>query len=106
MAVLTTIDGIPLYTTLEEAIYWASLNGLEGYHTHQYQGQTGYMGGVNHGNVIGQNVSQQQTPTPPVAPPVPPMNEQTAPPASQMPQSNIYTGSTGNTGGSGSTGSY
>ena len=56
MAVLTTIDGIPLYTTLEEAIYWASLNGLEGYHTHQYQGQTGYMGGVNQGNVIGEGI--------------------------------------------------
>lgn len=90
MALLTTIDGIPLYSTLEEAIYWANLNGLEGYHTHQFQGETGYMGGLSHGNVTGQSTPQQQTSTPP---PVPQMNEQPAP--TQTPQSNTTTGTTG-----------
>ena len=48
MAVLTTIAGIPLFSTPQEAIAWASANGLSGVHTHGWQGQTGYMGGVSH----------------------------------------------------------
>ena len=48
--ILTTIDGVPLYSTVEEALQWASNRGLTGYHTHDYQGQTGYMGGVDHSN--------------------------------------------------------
>jgi len=48
--ILTTIDGIPLYSTVEEALQWASNRGLAGYHTHDYQGQTGYMGGFDHSN--------------------------------------------------------
>ena len=48
MAVLTTIAGIPLYTTAQEALAWASANRLSGYHTHGWQGQTGYMGGLSH----------------------------------------------------------
>ena len=47
---LTTIDGIPLYSTLQEALQWASNNGLTGYHNHTYQGQTGFMGGSDHSN--------------------------------------------------------
>ena len=49
--ILTTIDGIPLYSTVQEAIQWASSRGLTGYHTHIYQGQTGYMGGSSHNSV-------------------------------------------------------
>jgi hypothetical protein len=49
--ILTTIDGIPLYSTVQEAVQWASSRGLTGYHTHIYQGQTGYMGGSNHDSV-------------------------------------------------------
>ena len=48
--ILTTIDGVPLYSTVEEALQWASNRGLTGYHTHVYQGQTGYMGGFDHSN--------------------------------------------------------
>ena len=48
MAVLTTIAGIPLFSTTQEAIAWATANGLNGYHTHGGQGQTGYMGGLSH----------------------------------------------------------
>ena len=49
MPVLTTISGIPLYTTPQEALQWAAANGLQGYHTHTYQGTIGYMGGATHG---------------------------------------------------------
>tara|TARA_R100000654_G_scaffold16524_3_gene34627 strand:- start:2454 stop:2723 length:270 start_codon:yes stop_codon:yes gene_type:complete len=48
MAVLTTINGIPLYTTVAEALSYAAANGLSGFHTHNYQGQLGYMGGATH----------------------------------------------------------
>ena len=48
--ILTTIDGIPLYSTIEEALQYASNRGLSGYHTHEYQGQIGYMGGFDHSN--------------------------------------------------------
>jgi len=49
MAVLTMIGGIPLYSTVAEALAYAAANGLSGYHTHVYQGQVGYMGGATHG---------------------------------------------------------
>ena len=48
MAILTTIGGVPLFTTIGEALAWARSNGLSGYHTHNWQGQRGYMGGANH----------------------------------------------------------
>ena len=48
MAVLTTIAGVPLFTTTQEALNWAVGNNCTGYHTHNHQGQTGYMGCSNH----------------------------------------------------------
>ena len=48
MAILTTINGIPLYSTSREADEWAKSKGITGIHTHSYRGQTGYMGGLNH----------------------------------------------------------
>ena len=48
MAVIITIGGVPLFTTIQEALAWAAANGLTGYHTHSVQGQIGYMGGANH----------------------------------------------------------
>jgi|TARA_A100001515_G_C4514923_1_gene191429 hypothetical protein len=53
--ILTTIDGIPLYSTIAEALQWAQSRGLNGYHTHIYQGQTGYMGGFTHSTATVQN---------------------------------------------------
>ena len=49
MAVLTMIGGVPLYSTVAEALAYAAANGLSGYHTHVYQGQVGYMVGATHG---------------------------------------------------------
>ena len=76
MSVLTTINGIPLFSTLQEAMAWAVGNNVSGYHTHTYEGQTGYMGGATHGaaassaqglNGSNQN-SSQNTPMPNIPP--------------------------------------
>ena len=48
MSVITSIAGVPLFTTVREALAWAAANRLSGYHTHNFQGQVGYMGGANH----------------------------------------------------------
>ena len=53
--ILTTIDGIPLYSTIAEALQWGQSRGLSGYHTHVYQNQVGYMGGFTHNTAINQN---------------------------------------------------
>ena len=49
MSILTTIDGIPLFSTPIEALDYGSSKGLVGYHTHIYNGITGYMAGDTHG---------------------------------------------------------
>ena len=52
MALITTISGIPLFSTWNEASTWATANKLNGYHTHKFQGRIGYMGGTNHPQTI------------------------------------------------------
>ena len=71
MSLIGNIDNIPLFTTIREAELWGQQYGLTGYHTHQYQGMTGYMGGSNHNNAITGNINatipttqQPQQPTP------------------------------------------
>jgi len=63
MSLITTIDGIPLYSTRTEALNWASANGLTGYHTHTYQGKTGFMGGATHSQAITPTTPTVTTPT-------------------------------------------
>ena len=48
MALLTSIDGVPVYSTVAEALAYAAANNLVGYHTHNVQGQIVYMGGATH----------------------------------------------------------
>jgi len=48
MALLTRINGIPLYSTVNEALAYADAERIQGYHTHRYKNIVGYMGGVNH----------------------------------------------------------
>ena len=57
MAILTTIAGVPLFTTIQEALDWAAANNLSGYHIHNYQGQQGYMGGANHLEATGMPIN-------------------------------------------------
>ena len=62
MSILTSIDGIPLFSTPQEALDWGSQNGFQGYHTHPYNGLIGYMGGTTHSVATG---SSSQTNTNP-----------------------------------------
>ena len=45
--VLTMIDGQPLFHTIQQALLYGSVMGLEGYHARMYQGRIGYMAGEN-----------------------------------------------------------
>ena len=72
MSLITNIAGIPLFTTVGEALAWANANGLSGYHTHNYQGQVGYMGGANHLQATGLPVNTNAPPPPPTTTPPPP----------------------------------
>ena len=60
MAILTNIDGVPLFSTVEEELAYAAQMGLTGFHTHIYQGQTGYMGGASHGAAATSSAGFQQ----------------------------------------------
>ena len=53
MSIIGIIAGVPLFTTVQEALAWASANGLSGYHVHNLNGQQGYMGGINHQQASG-----------------------------------------------------
>jgi len=48
MSIITKIDSIPLFTSKAEALRFARLNGLIGFHEHTYFGKKGYMAGINH----------------------------------------------------------
>tara|TARA_R110000824_G_scaffold169254_3_gene346375 strand:- start:88 stop:618 length:531 start_codon:yes stop_codon:yes gene_type:complete len=56
MGLLTTIDEIPLYSTVQEAIEWADRNGLNGAHVHKWKNEgysiLGYMGGASHAEAV------------------------------------------------------
>tara|TARA_R110000737_G_C14242496_1_gene425049 strand:- start:176 stop:499 length:324 start_codon:yes stop_codon:yes gene_type:complete len=51
MSLITLLDGIPLYSTKEDAIAWGESLGITGSHTHIFEGQTGYMAGGNHQDI-------------------------------------------------------
>jgi hypothetical protein len=53
MPIITYISGVPLFDNVNEALSWAASNGMTGYHTHNVQNQTGYMGGANHQQASG-----------------------------------------------------
>ena len=58
MSLLTYISGVPLFSTISEALDWGANRNLTDYHTHIYNGETGYMGGSTHPNA---NTSNQTT---------------------------------------------
>ena len=90
MAVLTTIAGVPLFTTVQEALNWAAGNSCSGYHAHNYQGQQGFMGCTNHLQASGM-----------------PLNSNAPPPAqSNTPSISSSGGGGGSTSGGGGGGGY
>jgi len=48
MSLVTTLQGVPMYSTKREALAWAKANGLVSYHTHHLSNQKVYMGGSSH----------------------------------------------------------
>mgnify|MGYP003153768296 CR=1 FL=1 len=52
MSVLTVIDGIPLFSTVQEALVWGKARRLNGVHQHTHNNQIGYMGGASHGIAV------------------------------------------------------
>ena len=96
MSLMTTIDGIPLYTTEQEAVGWALNNGLTGLHQHIYKEQIGYMGGASHEIAVQGPIT---TPTPITIPiPTP------TPTPTTGGEGGGYGGGTGGTGGGGAGG--
>ena len=93
--ILTTIDGIPLYSTTVEAVAHAIRIGLQGYHEHIFRGRVGYMAGVNHNEISRTLPSLPNTMQPQSAPPV----IQTTPTTTTTPTAPTSTGSSGSGGG-------
>ena len=48
MSEIGKINGIPLFTSAQEALVWADANSVSGYHLHSLLGQVGFMGGTTH----------------------------------------------------------
>ena len=62
MSVLTVIDGIPLFSTVQEALIWGKARRLNGVHQHKYNDQIGYMGGASHSIAVrGSDELREQT---------------------------------------------
>jgi len=76
--ILTTIDGMPLYSTSPEAVAHAIRIGLQGYHTHTFRGRVGYMAGVNHQSILQTRQRTNTTATIPVAQPNVPRTPRTS----------------------------
>ena len=70
MAIIGNIDGVPVFDKKEEARAWGKRNGLTGYHTHDMNGTTGYMGGTSHAKAV-QKVRVIINPTTPTPTPTP-----------------------------------
>jgi hypothetical protein len=66
--ILTTIDGMPLYSTTTEAVAHAIRIGLQGYHSHVFRGRNGYMAGVSHNSITNNRSNTQTTITPTTTP--------------------------------------
>ena len=76
MAIIKHINGVPAFSTRNEAVIWGrrELN-LNGYHIHYHNGNKTYMAGLNHDKVVEaqyekylktrrQQTNQENTPPP------------------------------------------
>jgi len=62
--ILTTINGMPLYSNTRQAVAHAIRIGLKGYHTHTFRNRVGYMAGVSHESITNNTSNIQTTSTP------------------------------------------
>ena len=51
MALIQVIDGVPAYSTIQEALSYGATYNISGYHTHVVSGQTAYMAGTTHDEI-------------------------------------------------------
>ena len=51
MSLIQVIDGVPAYSTIEEALSYGATYNISGYHTHVVNGQTAYMAGTTHDEI-------------------------------------------------------
>ena len=51
MSLIQVIDGVPAYSTIEEALAYGASYNISGYHTHVVSGQTAYMAGTTHDEI-------------------------------------------------------
>ena len=92
MDLIASIGGVPLFSTVQEALAWGAARGLNGYHTHNFQGQVGYMGGTSHIQATGLPANsnaptQPSTPTPTPPPSTPRSRSRWSSPTTSAPAS-------------------
>ena len=51
MSLVKIIDGVPTYSTIQEALNYGMLYNITGYHVHIVNGQTTYMAGDSHDQI-------------------------------------------------------
>ena len=62
MSLIGNIDGIPVFTSQQEAILWGSQYNITGFHTHTILGQIGYMAGNSHIDIQAANLNVVSNP--------------------------------------------
>ena len=93
MSLIGNIDGIPLFTTRQEAELWGRQYNINGFHPHVLLGQLGYMAGTTHADITSANLNV-------VVNPITPQQLIQATGSSSTPSS-IPTTSSGSSGGGG-----
>ena len=66
MSLIGNIDGIPLFTTRQEAELWGRQYNINGFHTHVLLGQLGYMAGTTHQDIQNANLYVVSNPLNPI----------------------------------------
>lgn len=51
MSLVKIIDGVPTYSTIQEALNYGTTYNISGYHVHIVNGQTTYMAGSTHDEI-------------------------------------------------------
>ena len=51
MAIVSRMNGIPLFSNFQEAVIWGNKMGVEGVHNHFVNNRTVYMAGINHDQI-------------------------------------------------------